>query len=137
MTVQIKSFQQDNQRAVNQFYKRFKQNVNCNRSDKIYVALDKSAANTAIVGAVIIRKTDNFLLFRSLYVAPEYRRQGLGAKLTQLALRGIKEQVYCLCQSELIDYYVDLNFRAAHNIKLESKQINSKIKKGYCLMQYP
>ena len=159
MTFLCYQFIGNNQRVVNRFYKGHKQNVSCNSKDKVFVAATSpETTNTAnvtqlettngIIAALIIRPTETpsssgALLLRSLFVAPEFRHSGIGSKLTKLATRTITNDIYCLCEPELIPFYKSLGFslQASQATKtsalIANTTIDTQIKKGLCLMHSP
>lgn len=64
------------------FYKQFGQTTKTNRQDKIYAAFSK----TAMQACARIAPCGEARLLRAVFVAPDYRGQGLGSSLVTHAL---------------------------------------------------
>ena len=120
------------QRVVNKFYKRHKTNASCHRLDRVYCI--KNQSDNVVAAAFFRTIPDTQLaLFRSLYVEPEYRGQGLARQLSQFALAQNQTLCYTLCEPHLLDFYLSLGFAKA-KISFPCSHIEKQIKKGLLLL---
>lgn len=128
------------QRELNKFYKKHKQNVSCNLSDKVYISTSEC---NEIVAAVIVRSLPNTQkhLLRSLFVSSEYRNKGIASSLCRFAISNQVEAVFTLFEPELLALYTNLGFQRVNAVDwqaLENEpQIQKQIKKGLLLMSKP
>lgn len=135
MTLQYTHCDPSQQKLANKFYKKFKTNVSCNLADQVFVALTEDGE---VIAALFFRSIDNGpeYLLRSLFVAPEYRGEGVAKTLCRLALQTHKQACFTLCEQELIRFYQALGF--AHSTRVfPSPGIEKQIKKGLRLMRRP
>ena len=134
-------YQDKNQRPVNTFYKRNKQNVSCNREDRIYVATSQITQNIDSIIAVLFLRPhqvqDNTIwLLRSLFVAPEYRQLGVAKGLVNFALKSFKQSVFLLCEPPLLEFYNEFKFEL-YKETIDNNVFQQQIKKGLCLLHRP
>ncbi len=122
------------QKQANKFFKRYKTNVSCNHHDLVFCA---SNTDGDIVAAVLIRTMQpEVTLFRSLYVAPNARGNGIATALCQFALTKYQSTCFTLCKTELADFYQNLGFVLATE-DLALPMVEKQIKKGLLLMRRP
>lgn len=121
-------------RLVNKFFKRFKTNVSCHHQDKVFFATDHDGD---IIAAVLFRLiTPEVTLFRSLYVAPDARGNGVATALCQFALNAYQGSCFTLCKTELTGFYQQLGFTLSTE-DLALPFIDQQIKKGLLLLRRP
>ncbi len=151
----VSQFIGNNQRAVNSFYKRFKQNVSSNRLDVIFVARcitktsnpNKYESDVCddIVGALVCRPINHQspekllvhtqhnlastvtspYLLRSLYIDEVHRTQGLASRLIELALAALPNTQYTIFTLCRPDL-VDFYIRAGFTLY---RNLNDELKK--------
>lgn len=116
-SIKIEVFNRNNQRLVNAFYKQYKRNVSVNREDFVVVAVEQSKNDreNKIRGVAFIRKIPGLqppeLLFRSLFVAPSHRNNGIASKIIHLTLQHFPSKaIYTVTDKSLIDFYSQFGF---------------------------
>ncbi|CAM3738465.1 GNAT family N-acetyltransferase [Parendozoicomonas haliclonae] len=94
---------------VNRFYKANGHKGKCGRDDRVTLA----RSGDRIVGAVrLIHKGDIWLL-RSLWIAGDQRRLGIGGQLLTACLQGLNAPVWCYPYAYLVDFYTAHGFCSA------------------------
>ena len=113
----IETYNADNQRAVNKFYKLHKQNVNASKKDRIVIA--SSEIGNQIVGVSMVRdygtEDQPVWLLRSVFVTPRMRKLGIATDLINEAIAAIDDVVYTLCEPELKRLYQLAGFEPCQN----------------------
>ena len=133
----IETYNADNQRAVNKFYKLHKQNVNASKKDRIVIA--SSEIGNQIVGVAMVRdygtEDQPVWLLRSVFVTPRMRKLGIATDLINEAITAIDELVYTLCEPNLVRLYQLAGFVTCQSYP--SELINLKTKKDLTLLVRP
>lgn len=136
-----------NQRLINKFYKQHKQNVSCNAQDTIAFASfknnDTDAGTPNIIAAGLIRvisQNDTHLyILRSVFVAPENRKQGIARSVCQTLLSHVNESIYCFCETSLEHFYEKLGMVKLSELPefMQGSFLEKEYKKGLSLMLRP
>lgn len=95
---------------IKQFYKQVNYFNQVGRKDEVYCLRDTSDGN-AIVAAVRLVKTADYLILRSMVVAPASQRQGLGKLFLQQVIAQLgKRTCWCYPFEWLEDFYKSAGF---------------------------
>jgi GNAT superfamily N-acetyltransferase len=96
---------------IRQFYKKNGMRAQAPKNELIYSARLKQQTGQPLVAALRLSPLGDDYLLRSMCVAAEQRRQGIGQQFLQ-ALQPIlaSHNIYCFPFSHLVDFYQQANF---------------------------
>jgi len=119
-------WQQTQQKQINHFYKSHNQNVSCHKLDLIYLTRDRTKTfnDAPIIAVTFIRdmstQAESLHLLRSVFVAPQYRNQGVAKQLLAYVLKEHELQAQQLqkqpasltviCEPALTNLYTSAGF---------------------------
>jgi N-acetylglutamate synthase-like GNAT family acetyltransferase len=93
---------------VNRFYKSCRYSAKAGRGEQVFVLREKGAIKAALR---LVPKPDSFRFLRSMCVAPECRRQGLGLRLLQEIETDLdRSPLYCFPFDHLQSFYETIGF---------------------------
>lgn len=135
--LQIERWQQPQQKKVNHFYKTHNQNVSCHKQDIIFTVQEQytQESKSQIIAAVFIRKLmaeqNEIYLLRSLFVAPEYRKNKVASQLLNYVLLNTKADLTTVCDPALVSMYLSIGFSICEDKDLsQSKYLAKFIQQG-------
>lgn len=125
-----------------QFYKQANYHSHVGKEDEVYI-LRNNNSNNKIVAAVRLVKSDQYLILRSMVVAPSEQRQGIGSRLlTELKPHLANRECWCFPFEWLKAFYAQIGFQA-QNIEQAppyiAESLRRYIRQGrkLILMKYP
>lgn len=114
-------------RQINRFYKSHKLNSSVNTSDRVFYKSYKDE----IVAVAFLREIKSavqqpYFLFRSLFVAPEYRGQGLARELISQSIQVTQSSIYTICSQDLMSLYAEFGFKVCTSAPAEIAKFKTK-----------
>ncbi|MBQ4832864.1 GNAT family N-acetyltransferase [Pseudoalteromonas sp. MMG010] len=91
---------------VNKFYANYSVRGRAKKHDDVWVVYH----NFEIVAACRIQNKSDFLFLSTVFVAPDYRLQGLAKKLLSSVLLHYSDVIYTFAYTPLIHFYTELGF---------------------------
>jgi N-acetylglutamate synthase-like GNAT family acetyltransferase len=101
---------------VNDYYQSRRRSRGAKMTDFLLLAEDEVGT---VVGVVMLRQEQGYVVLRGMDIRQDYRRQGLGARMLHHLEQHMRDQdCYCLPYAHLIPFYAIAGFEVADEASL-------------------
>ncbi|WP_022946330.1 GNAT family N-acetyltransferase [Pseudoalteromonas ruthenica] len=118
---------------VNKFYQAYGARGRASKADQVWVA----RADSGIIGAARLLHLSEDLLLVGVFIAPQWRQQGVARELISTVCQHQKQPVFSFIYAHLAAFYLSLGFQPEPDLPDELQQrFNAYQRQGRDILAY-